>query len=692
VRIHRHRYRGETWYILQDRSRTRFHRFTPSAHELIGQMDGQSTVDEIWEAALESLGDEAPTQEEMIRLLAQLHMADALLADVPPDVRELFERGERLERRMRAGRWLSPFAIRIPLFDPERFLDRTLPLVRPLFGWLGAALWLVVVGTAIVATAIHWSELTGNFLDRVFTASNLLVLWLVFPFVKMLHEFGHAYATKVHGGEVHDVGIMLLVFTPVPYVDASTSWALPSKRHRALIGAGGMVVEVFVAAVALHLWVAMEPGVARSVAYNAALLGGLTTLIFNANPLLRFDGYYILSDLAEIPNLRTRSNRAVAWLFQRYAFGLRDEPPPDHAPGESRWLVGYAILAFLYRLTVVIAIGLWILGQFFLVGLVLGIFAVVGWIVLPLVKGLRQLLTSPRIATVRGRAYGVVGAGAAAVVLLLAVIPAPLRTRAEGVVWVPEHAFVRAGIDGFMHRISTPPGSDVGTGDLLFELRDAELTAEVEVLSARVRELEAVRDAVLGSDPVALVVNEGALALARSLLADAHRRAGELAVRSRTSGTFVVVRPDDLTGRFVRKGELLGYVVELDRLTVRAVVPQDDIDLVRRRTRGVEIRPAERAGQTLPAELRLIAPAASVWLPSRALGSAGGGEVPMDPMDAAGSRAVQSLFEAELEAENRAGVVTAGGRVWVRFDHGTEPLGVQWARRLRQLFLKRFHV
>ncbi len=218
--------------------------------------------------------------------------------------------------------------MRFPLFDPDRFLQRTLPWVQPLFGWFGILLWLAVVGTGAVLAASHWTDLTEDIADRVLDPQNLVLLWFVYPVVKALHELGHAYATRKWGGEVHEIGIMLLVLSPVPYVDASAAWGFRDKRKRMVVGAVGIAVELFLGALALFVWLAVEPGAVRAIAYNVMLISGVSTLLFNGNPLLRFDGYYVLSDAIEIPNLGARANQYLGYLFQRYVFGVADAEDP----------------------------------------------------------------------------------------------------------------------------------------------------------------------------------------------------------------------------------------------------------------------------------------------------------------------------------------------------------------------------
>jgi putative peptide zinc metalloprotease protein len=314
VRIHRHHYRGELWYVLEDRVSRRMHRFNAVAHYLIGLMNGRRTVQEIWDAAIDRFGDDAPTQDETIRLLGQLHAAEVLQSEVTPDIAELLRRA----RKGKPSTWMqnlrSPLAIRLPLFDPDAFLERWLPWYQPLFGWVGLVLWCVVVGWGAVAAATHWDALSEDFTSRVLAPQNLLLMWLIFPVLKLFHEFGHACATKAWGGEVHEMGIMFLVLMPIPYVDASSATAFRKTHRRALVGAAGMVVELFIAALALFFWLEAQPGVFRAALYNVMLIAGISTVLFNANPLLRFDGYYILGDLLQIQNLRQRGQQYLAHL------------------------------------------------------------------------------------------------------------------------------------------------------------------------------------------------------------------------------------------------------------------------------------------------------------------------------------------------------------------------------------------
>ena len=692
TRIHRHRYREQIWYVLQDASTARYHRFTPAAYSIIGLMNGERTVDTIWDAANTEFGDDAPTQDEVIRLLGELHASDVLQCDVPPDSEELFRRYERDRLTKLKKRLLSPLAFRIPLFDPERVLCRFEPYVRPLFTWGALAVWLAVVTLAAVLAISHWPDLTNNLSDRVLNSANLLMLWILFPIVKLAHELGHAFATKRWGGEVHEMGITLLVLTPVPYVDASASSAFPEKRRRILVSAAGMMVELFLASLALFAWLHVESGFISAILFNVMLIGGVSTLFFNGNPLLRFDGYYMLADAIEIPNLGGRAQKYLGYLCLRYVFDVERAESPVTARGEPKWFVFYGIAAFFYRIFVTFTIVLFVATKFFVVGLVLAEFAVLTQIVLPLARQLGFLLTSPAIGRNRARAVAITAAFVAAVATAIFFVPAPHWTRVEGVVWLPEHSQVRAGTDGMVARFLTAPDSDVEPGTPLVSLEDPFLAAELAVLEARLDEIDASHAAVVKSDRVEAELIAEERETLRAERDRARDKADGLVVRSPARGRFIIADPQNLPGRFVHKGELIGYVAAEPDANVRVAVTQSDILLIRQQTVHVAVKLASRPDETLPATIEREVPAANYLLPSPALGTGAGGRIPVDPADDEGTRALEKVFQLDLAFSDEPPRSHFGERVHVRFTHGELPLGKQWYWMGRQLLLRHFGV
>jgi putative peptide zinc metalloprotease protein len=279
--------------------------------------------------------------------------------------------------------------------DAERILRPLAPLARALFSPTGAVLWLVWVGVGVVLAAVHWHDLTHDLLDRILAPKSILVLVLLFPLIKALHELGHGMAVKAFGGEVHEIGLMLLVVTPVPYVDASGASSFRGKWQRIVVGGAGMAVELALATGALLIWLLAETGLVRMLAYNAILIAGLSTILFNANPLLRYDGYYMLADFLEIPNLRARGTRYLGYLCERYLFGRRGAEPGPSTPGERVWFVLYSVASFVYRIFVVVAIVLFLGEKLFLLAVVFAAVGAIGWILVPVGQGVHLLRDEP---------------------------------------------------------------------------------------------------------------------------------------------------------------------------------------------------------------------------------------------------------------------------------------------------------
>ncbi|HLJ63307.1 MAG TPA: hypothetical protein VKT70_04325 [Stellaceae bacterium] len=686
--VDRHRYRGRVWYVVRDGLGLRVHRLSLPAYLFVAQMDGKRTIDELWSAVVDETGDDAPTQDEIIHLLARLHDADLLHGGAPPDTGEIVERSQRQRVSRLKQLLLNPLSPKIPLVDPDAFLDYLLPLARGAFGWLGALVWFAVVSPAVILAGEHWSELSDNVTDRLLASENVLLLSLVYPVVKVLHELGHGAATKVYGGEVHELGVMLLMGMPTPYVDATAAAGFRSKWRRCVVGAAGMGIEVFVAALALYGWLAVEPGLWRSIFFNVMAIAGISTVIFNANPLMRYDGYYILADWIEIPNLSSRATQYWKFLADKHLFKIK-ATRPQASPGEVRWFIAYAPVATFYRLSVQLGIALYLAGHWFIVGLVLALWTMVTSIITPIYKAIRYLVADQRLRQKRLRALSLTIGVTAAAIGFLIFVPMPLHTMTEGVVWLPESAILRAGAGGFTERLLVSPETEIENGTKLVLLRDPELDAKVEAGRWRVAALEALYAAQQFDDRRKAEVTRFELDAARSELAKESEQQSHLIATSAASGRFVVAKAADLPGRFFHQGDVLGYVLPQTSSLIRVTVAQDDIDLVRHHLRGVTVKLADRLNETYPAMPVREIPAAGNELPSKALGIDGGGQSATDPADRQGRKSLARLFQLDLALGPEARAASFGARVYVRFDHEWEPLGYQLYRRLRQLLLTR---
>ncbi|MEV8466145.1 peptidase M50 [Fluviibacterium sp. DFM31] len=690
--MHRQRFRGQTWHILQDHQSGKFFRVSPAANLMICLMDGRRSMQDLWLNACERFPDNPPTQDEAIRLLSQLHQADLLLTGTAPDFVEIERRAVKQETRALLQRIRNPLALRFPLLDPDRLLTTLLPLVRWLFSPFGALLWLALVGTGATLAVMNFDLLAANVADRVLATENLLLLALVYPAVKALHELGHGFATKAAGGEVHEMGIMFLVLMPIPYVDASAASAFATKWHRALVGAAGIFVELALASAAMIFWIYAEPGLARAIAFNVMLIGGVSTLLFNGNPLLRFDGYYVLADLVEIPNLGQRSNRYFTYLIQTRLFNMEEVESPVTAPGERGWFLFYAIASFFYRVGISVSIALFIAQKFFFVGVLLAIWALSNMFVFPLVKGLWFVLTNRALHRQRKRAIAITAGVVLAVLAGVLTVPLPYATMAEGVALPPQGAVVRTGTEGFVLSVPEVAGSTrVETGTVLTRLAEPSLQARIAVLRAQEEEIVLRLASAVVIDRVQAGALRAQLSQIREVLASETRRAGDLVVVAPGPGLFLTRIDGNYVGRLAPKGADLGYLLGTERLVVRTVVPQTRVELVRQRNQGIALRYAGTP-ETVYRAVVVRGLSESRELPARALSPDGGGTLAVDPTDPEGKRLLIPAFQMDLVAEGEAVPPRVGERVWVRFDHGSEPIAPRLYRAVRQLFLSQFSV
>lgn len=691
TRLHRQTFRGTIWYVLEDNASALYHRFDTAAYEVIKLMTGHRTVQQLWEDATTSLGDDAPVQDEIIHLLGQLHQIDALQTDITPDVAELFDRSEQFKQEQWKGRVKNPLSIRLKLFDPDRFLNKTLPVVHRVYTKPFFFLWCALIAIGVLQAGLHWDALLVTVKSQALAPTNILLLLLIYPVIKLLHELSHAYAAKLYGGEVHEIGVMFLVFMPVPYVDASAATAFRDKKMRMLVGAAGIMVEMLLAVLALFVWLSVEPGIVSNICFNIMLIGGVSTLVFNGNPLLRFDGYYVLADAIGIPNLAQRSNHYLKYLAQRYVLGLGEAHSPRTSAGEAPWFVSYAIASFCYRMVIMSVICFYLINTFFIIGIGLAMWALYNQIVLPLMKQLRFVLSDPSLRRKRPRAILVSSIGLLALASLIALLPVSSLTRFEGVIWPPQDTQLVARTDGFVQQLLAVPGAQVRIGQALIQLNNVAQEGELAAKQARMVELNAqFRLARVQNKVKTRLVQEDISAL-QGEIDRLQTKIDGLLITSPATGQFVLPMAQDLTGQYLHQGQLLGYVVNKELAVARVVVTQQDQDRITQQLDAVDLRLAGDINDVLPGRVVRSVPQASNQLPSKVLSVQGGGQFTPDPEGLTALSTRERLFEYEIEMPVPIEEAMIGSRVYVRFDHGGETLWNQLSRRVRQLFLSRLN-
>lgn len=680
VHLYQHYYRGEPWLIIADQQDESYFRCSASAEYFLNLLDGSHSVEQ---ALLETQQSRPGSlqQHDIVLLVANLKTSNLLQENASEGV------DANSQQKRKPNPWLRPFAIKFSLVDPDHFLEKTVHHLKPLFGFTAWLFWLALVFVALTTAVLHWSELAEHGQARFEDPKNLLWYWLLYPLVKGLHEFGHAYATKVWGGAVHEMGIMLLVFFPVPYVDSSSAHRFSSKHRRLLVSAAGIMVEVFLASLALLVWVNTEPGVLHDMAFDIVIIGGVSTLLFNANPLLRFDGYYILGDLIEIPNLGTRSTQYLGYLFKRYVLDISGVRSPVTAKGEVKWLVVYGIGSSIYRIFISLFIAFWVAGKFFIIGALLALWAIGSQLIYPFVQKFYKLIPEVRAAN-RVQRFTVVLATFMFVAVISLMVPVGHSTYAEGIVTLPENAFIRAGADGIVTQVLLADGERVESGVPILKLENIELDTQRDILLARLEEARARQKDVFLQDRTQADIFKSKVSAIEAELRDIQVQLKSLEVSSSTHGVVSLPLASDLPGKFVSRGEVIGYVAELSQVSARVVIPQAYIDAVRRNTQSVEVRLRSRPGETLTAEFLREMPQATDRLPSRVLGSGAGGDVAIDTRDESGVQVMSNIFEVEISLPLRVSGNYLGQRIYVRFIHQRESLAKQFLHRWNHFMLQ----
>jgi putative peptide zinc metalloprotease protein len=355
------RFGGQRYWAVKDPVALRYFQLREAEYVLLHLLDGQASFDSLRRQLNETLAPERFTTAQLHGFLGTLHRHGLVQSDAAGQGEQLAERRTHTHRR----EWIEALAgvltIRLPGINPRPVLNLAYPLLSWLFtpAALLAACVLAVVALTLVAVQLKAVEARLPELDAILSASNVPWLLVTLAAVKVLHELAHGVALRRYGGECHEMGVMLLLFTPCLYCNVSDSWMLSNKWQRIVIAAAGIYIGLILASLCTLLWWFSAPGLFNSLCLNVMLICSLGTVLLNGNPLMRYDGYFILSDLVEVPNLRGQASAALRRYLSRYLLGL--EPPAERGVPTRQWpLVLYAVAAGIYRI-VIVALILWAL-------------------------------------------------------------------------------------------------------------------------------------------------------------------------------------------------------------------------------------------------------------------------------------------------------------------------------------------
>ena len=575
-------YRGEKSFVVKDLAAQKYFRFGAAETRVMRCFDGKRSAAQIAESLSgEGLSISASTVEAFAKKLATAGFLERTLAERSTLQIERLraERNNRRRPQLFRGEWLR---MRWSFGDPDSFMNRTIPRIRWMFsrGFAGVSVVLFAAYSYLLLSrwAEFKSEVSATFSLSTITLANVFTLWIVAAVVILIHELGHGYMCKFFGGEVRELGFMLLYFQPAFYCNVSDAWSFPERRARLWVTAAGMWIQLVVAGVAAIAWGILAPGTWLSTAAIAAMIiGGVSTILTNANPLLPLDGYFALTDWLEIPNLRHRALGHFRWWIQQRVLRI-DVPEPPATVRERKVFLIYGALSAVYITLLLALLAALVLGW---AGRQLGALGVIAMVGLSMVflgrritewgRGVILLARTRRAALAKVRRPLTIFA--AVVLLVTILVPWTLTSSGTMVVSPVSSSRVNAAAEGVVSEVFVTEGLRVEAGTPLARLANPALDLAILESARAVDSLSALEVSARSAgraDESSRVQAERESAAAA--LAALERRANDMTLRSPIAATVVTRRPEETIGRKVSAGDSLFALAAIDSVELRVAL------------------------------------------------------------------------------------------------------------------------
>lgn len=743
------RYHGRTYWVVKEPIGLNYFRFHEEEFAILCMMDGQSSLEDIKERFETEFTPQKIEFQDLQQFIGMLHRSGLVISESIGQGRQLKKRRDEKKRKELLGKFSNIFAIRWRGFDPEWFLTRTYRYVAWFFHPITMLLCVLFALSALALVLVEFDTFRSRLptFHEFFGPHNWIYFGATMAIVKVLHEFGHGYSCTHFGGECHEIGAMLLVFTPCLYCNVSDSWMLPNKYKRAFIGFAGIYVEMLLASIATYVWWFSEPGLLNHLALSLMFISSVSTLLFNGNPLLRFDGYYILMDLAEIPNLRQKATEVVKRFMIEKCLGI-EQPENPFLPQERRFLFGlYTVAAVIYRWIVVFSImyflnkilepyGLKVLGQAIALAGLFGLIIQPAWRLAKFfyVPGRMHKVKMHRLAAT----LAVIGALVAGILL----IPLPFHVNCTFEVSPLGAESVFPGVPGRLTEVTVEPGEVVPAGKVLARLDNVDVLLRVEELEGERQRLITQKENLNRqrfSDPQAfsqLPAVAEMLATVEQQLADETEKLGRLEIIAPVAGTVFPppMKPnrdandgrlpgwsgspfdsrnqaqaveltvtDDSTGEertesvavggaFLLERDQFCQIGDAEKFEAVLVIDQSDIDLVGRyyddnnkEYPSVDLKLDAHRWATMAGQIEKVASAPMEVTPVSLAGQ-GGGELDAKTDSSGMLRPLSTSYQARVPLDNSEGLLRVGLTGRGKIYTGWQPIGSRLYRYLARTF------
>ncbi len=713
------RYQGQIYWVIKEPVGLHYFRFQEEEYAILKMLDGETSLDEIKVEFENLFPPQKITVEELGNFVGTLHRNGLVIAQVAGQGEQLKKRRGEKKRREFMGAFSNILAVRFKGIDPDHLLEWLYPKVRWFYSVPARIVCAILALSALLLVLVQFDNFHTKLptFHQFFEAKNWIYLGVTLAITKVIHEFGHGLTCKHFGGECHEMGVMFLVLTPCLYCNVSDSWMLPNKWHRAAIGAAGMYVEIVIASICTFLWWFSEPGLLHQLALSTMFVCSVSTVMFNANPLLRYDGYYILADLMEIPNLRQKATSILNRKLGAWCLGLEEPDDPFLPQRNQMFFALYTVAAAIYRWLILFGI-LWFLYQLFepyglkVISQVLAVFSLVSLVAMPLWKVGKFFYVPGRLDKVKRKNVNITLGILVTVALLVLFLPLPYHILCTLEIKPRDADRVHVVVGGVLEVIAVKPGDEVKTGAVLGQLSNTELALEIADIEGRIAQQNA-RWKTLHTEQFELQnelagqqlpeVEKSLVALGEQLKEKERDRA-RLQFVAPSDGTVLpppaMPRPPDRgtgelekwsgsplepenLGAYLTPPTLYCQIGDPHKWEAQMAVDQDDIEFIRE-SQPVAIKLDELPNQTFHTEIAEIGPELKVT--PRQLSSKSGGEL-MSKSDETGmERPINTSYQARAAIDDTQGVLVEGLRGTAKISADWQPIGKRVWRYLVRTF------
>ena len=681
--VRRHLFRKQAFYMVHDPVAFQNHRLTLQDYRIISALRSDRKVEDSFEQLVRDGDLKRSDEEGFYSFVSKLHRL-GLLSLPFTDADRLYGNYQAVQKSKNEKSVTRYLFFRCALANPDAFLDRILPY----FGWLFTPLFLAVWALAFVLALATLVIRIDDFVEPVnslLSQTNVILMACAFLGLKVWHELGHGLACKKFGGRVPEMGTILIAGMPLAYMDASAAWNFSKRRHRLVVMFGGMFFESLIAIPALFIWAFSNNSFIGLFAFQLVFMAGFTTLLFNANPLMKYDGYFIFCELVGLPNLRQRSLFEIRALLKRVLLGI-----PNLSTANSLGLrllfLTYGVSSVTYRTMVILGISAMLAGKYLMVGVGIGLLYLISTLRMITVESTRYLLFSKETEQVRTRARICFGAFVIGIPCLVCFFPVLGAVHVYGIVSAESEQKIRVATPGFVSKVFAHAGESVEQGEKLLTLSNLDSVGGLKIARADFQTAVLKQQAQPNTSSKLAKQLEFNVEQKKNVLLRAQQKFNDLTLSTPSKGRIAECVLPNSSGQFFSEGEVVATIVN-GKTILKTWLTAEQMNLATP-SEGDEVvcRFSNQTNKQFRGEITNVALASVRRIESEVVTTAGGGEILVDPIKLT---TLEPMFELKIEVPDHAQEqLIHNARSSIQLSRRYEPIGVWISRKCMQFIHK----